>query len=326
LSRILFITSNRLGDAVLSTGLLAHLLTQYPGAKVTVVCGPVPAGLFVGVPGLERVIELPKRKHSLHWWDMWWACIGTFWDVVVDLRNAPLSYALLAKRQIHLGKANKYFAHRVTAMGSLVGLSENPPAPTLWTLPENDQAAVQLIPEGAPVLAMGPTANWIGKTWPASRFVDLALRLTAPDGILPGGRIAVMAHSSELHMAQPVLDALPPERTLNLVGEMPLATVAACLRRAAFYVGNDSGLMHMAAAADIPTLGLFGPSREEHYGPWAHSGNGDGSDKAHAVRGDKRYEDVFPVDYDYRNTPSLMGDLSVDRVEQAARSLWSHLT
>ncbi len=322
MSRILFITSNRLGDAVLSSGLLAHMLSVYPGAKVTVVCGPVPAGLFVGVPGLERVIQLPKRKYSLHWWDMWRACVGTFWDVVVDLRNAPLSYALLAKRQVHLGKANKHFTHRVTAMGSLVGLADNPPAPTLWTLPENDLAAAQLIPDGAPVLALGPTANWIGKTWEASRFVDLALRLTAPDGILPGGRIAVIAHSSERPMAQPVLDGLPAERTLNLVSDTPLATVAACLSRAALYVGNDSGLMHMAAAVDTPTLGLFGPSREEHYGPWAKPG----SDKAHAVRGDKRYEDVFPVDYDYRNTPSLMGDLSVDRVEQAARTLWSHLT
>ncbi len=322
MKRILFITSNRLGDAVLSTGVLAHLLAQYPGARTTVVCGPVPAGLFAAVPGLERVIELPKRKHSLHWWDMWRQCIGTFWDVVVDLRNAPLSYALLSKRQIHLGKANKKYDHRVVAMGSLLGRADNPPAPVLWSNPEHDVAAASLISDGAPVLALGPTANWIGKTWFADRFAELALKLTADDGILPGGRIAVMAHTSEREMAQPVLDALPQERTLNLVGDTPLATVGACLRRASFYVGNDSGLMHMAAAAGIPTLGLFGPSREEHYGPWV----GEGGKMGRSVRGDKSFEDVFPPDYDYRNTPSLMGDLSVDQAEQAAKELWSQLT
>jgi len=316
--RILFITSNRLGDAVLSTGVLAHLLGAYPDARVTVVCGPVPAGLFAGVPGLERVIELPKRKHSLHWWVMWRKCITTFWDVVVDLRNAPLSYALLSKRQIHLGNANKKYAHRVVAMGSLVGAADVVPAPALWTLPEHDAEARALVPDDGPVLALGPTANWIGKTWDADRFVELALRLTADDGILPGGRIAVIAHESERHMAKPVLDGLPAKRTLNLVGDAPLATVAACLKRSAFYVGNDSGLMHMAAAAGIPTLGLFGPSREAHYAPWG--------DKARAVRGDKNYDDVFPTDYDYRNTPSLMGDLSVAQAERAAKALWSQIT
>ncbi len=318
MTRILFITSNRLGDAVLSTGLLAHLLDAHPGACVTIVCGPVPAGLFAGVPGLERVIELPKRKHSLHWWDMWRACIGTFWDVVVDLRNAPLSYALLAKRQIHLGKANKKHEHRVVALGSILGLAHDPPAPTLWTSTAHQAAAEKLIPDGAPVLALGPSANWIGKTWAAECFALLALKLTAKDGILPGGRIAVIAHTSEAGMAQPVLDALPAERTLNLVGDTPLAVIAAGLKRCAFYIGNDSGLMHMAAACDIPTLGLFGPSREEHYAPWGP--------KCRAVRGDKSYEEVFPLDYDYRNvTGSMMGDLSVNQAERAARELWSTL-
>jgi len=238
--------------------------------------------------------------------------------VVVDLRNAPLSYALLSKRQIHLGKANKKYMHRVVAMGSLVGRADAPPSPTLWTLPEHDAQACALLPDGPPVLALGPTANWIGKTWDGDRFAALALRLTAEGGILPGGRIAVLAHTSEYHIAKPVLDALPQDRTLNLVGDSPLATVGACLKRAAFYVGNDSGLMHMAAAAGIPTLGLFGPSREEHYAPWG--------DKGRAVRGDKTYDDVFPADYDYRNTPSLMGDLSVDQAERAAIELWNQVT
>ncbi|MBL4614223.1 MAG: glycosyltransferase family 9 protein [Magnetovibrio sp.] len=318
LKRILFITSNRLGDAVLSTGVLAHLLERYPGARITVVCGPVPAGLFAGVPGLERMIEMPKRKHSLHWWDMWRGCVLTLWDVVVDLRNAPLSYALPSLRQIHLGKANKKYTHRVVALASLVDRADNPPAPQLWTGPEHEAQASELIVDGPPVLAVGPTANWIGKTWAPERFAELALRLVSDDGILPGGRIAVIAHRSEAEMARPVLQALPKGRTLNLVGETALLSIAACLQRSRFYIGNDSGLMHMAAAVGTPTLGLFGPSREEHYAPWGQNGR--------AVRGEKSYDEVFPDDYDYRNTPSLMGNLSVDQAERAARDLWSQVS
>lgn len=318
MTRILFITSNRLGDAVLSTGVLARLLADHPGARVTVVCGPVPAGLFRGVPGLDRVIELPKLKHSLHWWHMWRRCVLTLWDVVVDLRNAPLSYALPARRQIHLGRAGKLDVHRVVSMATLLGCEQNPPSPQIWTLPEHDAAAASLVPGGPPVLALGPTANWLGKTWPADRFVALAERLTGPDGILPGGRILVISHSSERPMAQPVLDALPADRTINLVGDTELLTVFACLKRAAFYVGNDSGLMHMAAASGTPTLGLFGPSREKHYAPWG--------EKCRAVRGEKSYDEVFPEDYDYRNAPCMMTDVSVDLAEAAARKLWNDVT
>ena len=57
MSRILFITSNRLGDAVLSTGLLDHLTGAYPDARLTIACGPLPAPLFRSVPGLERLMS-----------------------------------------------------------------------------------------------------------------------------------------------------------------------------------------------------------------------------------------------------------------------------
>ena len=49
--RILFVTSNRLGDAVLSTGLLDHLLRTHPDARITIVCGAVAAGIFERMPG-----------------------------------------------------------------------------------------------------------------------------------------------------------------------------------------------------------------------------------------------------------------------------------
>ncbi len=68
-----------------------------------------------------------------------------------------------------------------------------PPSPRLWTAPRHERAAGTLIPPGAPVLAIGPAANWRGKQWRAERFAELAQRLTAADGPLPGARVAVLA-------------------------------------------------------------------------------------------------------------------------------------
>ena len=51
------------------------------------------------------------------------------------------------------------------------------------------------------------------------------------------------------------------------MGKLDLPEVAAVLARAAIFIGNDSGLMHLAAAAGAPTLGLFGPTPSDEYGP-----------------------------------------------------------
>ncbi|NNM56946.1 glycosyltransferase family 9 protein, partial [Acidocella sp.] len=86
-------------------------------------------------------------------------------------------------------------------------------------------------------------------------------------GLFPGARVAVFAGpgAHERALAAPVLAALPG--AIDLVGNLSLPEVAACLRRCAIFIGNDSGLMHLAAAAGAPTLGLFGRSRADEYAP-----------------------------------------------------------
>ena len=71
--------------------------------------------------------------------------------------------------------------------------------------------------------------------------------------------------AKEATLAAPVLAAFPD--AINLVGRLSLPEVAACMMHCAIFVGNDSGLMHIAAATGCPTLGLFGPTPAEEYGP-----------------------------------------------------------
>ncbi len=129
--RILFITATRVGDAVLSTGLLDHLITENPDARVTVACGPVAAPLFEAVPNLERIIVLEKRAFSLHWVRLWAACVARYWDILVDLRNSPMPYLLAAgaRRRRGSGRAP---VHRVRQLAAVLGLAAEPPAPHLW--------------------------------------------------------------------------------------------------------------------------------------------------------------------------------------------------
>src|ERR1700674_1002741 len=155
--RILFVTATRIGDAVLSTGLLSHVVERFPGARFTIAAGPVAAPLFEAVPRLERIIIVDKQRHGFHWLDLYARVVSRRWDLVVDLRGSPLAYLVRARERRVRGKGT-HDEPRVRQLGRLFDL-DPPPAPHLWTMPKHEGAAAALVPAGGPVLAIGPAAN-----------------------------------------------------------------------------------------------------------------------------------------------------------------------
>lgn len=270
--KILFITATRLGDAVLSTGLLDYMARTWPDGKVTVACGPIGASIFEGFPNVERVIALKKKKRSGHWVDLWKAVIGTKWDVVVDLRNSAVSRLIFAKKRYVFGGRIDREKHKVEQAADVMRL-DTVPAPKLYFTDVQMNFAHALVPAGGMVLAVGPSANWIGKTWPAEDFIKVIQFLTRRDGPMEGARVAVFAARGEEAQARPVLESVLPEKRIDGIAKGTPGEAAAALSLCDFYIGNDSGLMHAAAATGVPTLGLFGPSYPHLYAPWGeHTG------------------------------------------------------
>jgi ADP-heptose:LPS heptosyltransferase len=260
--RILFITATRLGDAVLSTGLLDHLLRTHPDARFTIACGPVAAGVFARMPRLERLIEVDKRKFDLHWLTLWASCVGTQWDLAVDLRGSALTLLLPARRRAIM-RGGRRPGHRLTYLAGALGLAD-PPLPVAWTDAEDHIVATAILPPAVPLIALAPTANWDGKIWPADRFVALFQALAAR---MQGARAVIFGGpgATERAAAAEVLAAIPA--AIDLVGRLTLPQAAACIARCTLFVGNDSGLTHLAASTGTPTLALFGPTPATEYAP-----------------------------------------------------------
>lgn len=256
--KILFITSNRLGDAVLSTGLLNHLIRTYPAARITVVCGSVAEGVFARMPNRERTIVLRKKKWGLHWLPLWAGSAMHVWDLVVDIRGSALSWLVPTRARAVFHRAE---GPKIVQLGGILGLSP-PPHPVAWTSEVDRDRVSDLLPADRPIIALAPTANWVPKVWAADRFAAVFHRLAGPDAvpIVLGG-----PGSAERDMAAPLLAALPG--AIDLVGRLTLPEVVACLQRTHLFVGNDSGLMHLSAAAGAPTIGLFGPTDAATYAP-----------------------------------------------------------
>lgn len=299
--KCLFITSNRLGDAVISTGLLERAIARFKPTEVTIACGPIPAPLFTAVPNLKRIIILDKKEGGMHWLKLWLEVFPHIWDVVIDLRNSAVSYLIFSKKTFRFTKGVET-EHKSHQLAKVMGLLDNVPYNKIWLSEAAKQQAQTILHDGDPVLALCPTANWQPKTWPAERFIDVALRL-------PFQRVAIFGAEHEREQAAPIITALQ-ERfdVIDLVGKTNPLEAAACLARCNLCIANDSGLMHIAAAMGIPTLGLFGPSNDVEYSPH-------GSRTAF-VRGAPFYG------LEYTTNPfGLMQAINVDAVVKAAKRL-----
>ena len=312
----LFVTSNRLGDAVLTTGALYHLLKTEPDVPITVVCGHLSADIYTAIPGVEKVIAISKRKRSLHWWDAFKQLKFRFWHRVVDYRGSPLS--ILPARHRHIWRGSSSEVHKAIANARVIGV-DHPLPPKI--VPQNKNPdALSHLQQSDRILAIAPTANAEKKQWHHENYLALAKALTKDGGILEGAFVAVLGAPGEEAQALPVVEGLPENQVINLVGKTTPLQVAEILSRCKLFVGNDSGLMHTAVAVGIPTVGLFGVGQPAVYGPWGR--------KSLCLIGDPPGEKITRhIDQDAegneKTRETLPPDLVIHKVEEFYRKLES---
>ena len=307
--RILFIGPSRIGDAVLCSGLLTHLTEAYPAARFTLAFGPVAVPLFADWPRVDAVLAMHKKPLSGHWLELWRQTRGIVWDMVVDTRGSALAYTLRAKRRV-VYRRTPAIQHKALEMAAMLRL-DPAPVPHLY-VSETRAAAARARMGAGPIVGIAPIANWIGKTWPADNFAALIPQLLSHSA-LHNARVAILGGPDDRGPCAPVCAAVPPDRLIDLVGTEDLLTLYACLRHLRLFVGNDSGLMHMAAAADVPTLGLFGPSDTRKYAPFGP--------KARLVRTPQDFRHFKDLGVNLKMQDCFMVDLSVADVMDAAGAL-----
>lgn len=315
---ILFITATRIGDAVLSSGLIKMLADQIPNARFTIVAGPLAAPLFAHVPGLDRVIVMEKGKGKGHWFKLWNQVRYKKWSLIVDLRGSATALFLRRDKRAIWKKIPGEIVHKVVDAARTLKLEGDPPPPYLYITPEVQALADEMLGlnqggETGPILAVGPAANWVGKVWPIERFTQTAAQLLDKDGPMAGGRLLILGGPDDTRMVEELRMASARGRTIDLTGKVDLLTAYACLKRASLFIGNDSGLMHIAAAAGTPTIGLFGPSDERRYAPWG--------EQAVAVRGPRSFDQFLAIDPELSQAIRHMSDLPVATVFKAAKDL-----
>ena len=268
--KILFITYTNIGDVVMSTALLERILSEHPDATVDIVVGGRAAELFEGMPQLGRLITLKKRKHHRHYLDLRQELRHEHYGLVVDLRTPFFKWCVSHDRALTFAGSKAYArtGAKVEQLGALWP-SMRPLKQKVWV----NNRTTEVIQEKVaaikrPLVAVGPTANWAGKQWPQAKFLALIQGLLATPAY-KDATFLLLGAPNERQDIENLIAAVPAQNRLDLVGKTTIAESYAWLDAADVFVGHDSGLSHLAAAAGTPAITLFGPMNDKIYAPWS---------------------------------------------------------
>jgi heptosyltransferase-3 len=292
--KLLVIRLRSIGDTVLTTPSLFALRRFLPQVKIDILLEDWVAPVLDGSPLVDRVISIPRHSHTAR------ARIArdlhrTGYEVVYNLHGGTTATFLArASGATHrVGYAHYQYARLYNHVAP--SAQEIWSRPTLhsaeqqlaligWTgVPVSDRPATQLAVtqkaarsvaaklaaqkiDREPLALIHPAAAFETKQWPTENFARV-INEVAARGLQP---VVIVAPKEKQ-----VLDSVVQQSTAHVIGfdDLSLPEVTALAARARLFVGNDSGIAHMAAAVDTPCVVIFGSSNVAHWRPWTTNQN-----------------------------------------------------
>ena len=259
--KILFICSNLIGDTILSSGAIKYFIDQNKEAKLTFVVGPTAAPLLKNYNNIENIIIFKKRKFNLHWFDIFQKTYNAKWDIVVDFRSSVISY-LLRNNKKYIFKKN-HNIHHIEQLNSSFGF--NCSNLLIPTSDDEKNKADEDLDRSFKHIVIFPGGNWDPKLWSADNFnVTMKLLLEKFHKIK---FILVGSLKEKNKFYNELIKGIKEDLIIDLFG-FNLTLTSAYMKKSDMFIGNDSGLMHLAVANKLRVISLFGPTDDNVYGPY----------------------------------------------------------
>ena len=288
---VLLIRLRSIGDTVLATPSLYALKRFLPDARIDILLEDWVAPVLEGFPYVDNVLTL-KRKSTTARARVMRQLRSLHYDVVYNLHGGTTAtlltrasgatrrvglatyqysrlYTHLAPSPLLLWKRQR--AHSVEQQLALLGwtgvpVSDRPP--TQLAVVDHAVASISARLRAAgwneqqPLTVIHPAAAFATKQWSAENFAGVAKHLYEL-----GLAVVIITAPAEAELAASVagLAAVPAIK----FSDLSLPEVTALASRARLFVGNDSGIAHIAAAVGLPSVVIFGSSNVAHWSPWA---------------------------------------------------------
>ncbi len=288
---ILVIRLDGIGDLVLTTPFLRELRRNYPKSHITLIIRPETKNLFEFCPYCDEILTFGLRRprhvfrYLLHIWAYLWAkklrkkhfswAIIPRWDE--DRYHATiLAYFSGAKRRIAFSETvntvkaayNEGFdmlltdpvpcpkeSHEVLMTLSLISyLGGNIESNTteMWLTNEDRRFARTYLHHFSKKLyiAIAPGALDQNKLWPLERYYELSAWLVTTFN----AAIVILGGNNEKWMGKKIAKCLPCDSVLDMTGKATLRQVGAVLGYCRLFIGNDTGVKHIAAAMNVKVI------------------------------------------------------------------------
>jgi len=265
-NKILFISLSNIGDAIMTTPVLHALHQLYPEAIIDIVGDQRSSEIFKYCPFRGETFH--KQKNSFLRGVP--ALLMTLWaqsyDLVVDIRTDGLAYLLpTGKRFTKFNKINTG-PHAVQQHLGIISkiYQGDPPQCYVWISSIEKNFAKECLGDycSKKLLGIGPGANADVKIWPKENYLSVVEKAREVfDAVVFFGnnKDEEISNFISSHVEIPCI---------NLCGRTSVLQAVAILELMMVFVGNDSGLGHMASAAGIPTITVFGIGEPDRYRPW----------------------------------------------------------
>jgi heptosyltransferase-2 len=283
--KVLVMQSAFLGDNLLTLPLLRRLKEILPDATVTVLTLAKTADIFRGTPWVDAVLLDDKR--GVH------GGLAGPWRIAGELKARGFDLAVIPHRSFRSALIARLAAipRRIGFDSSAGSFLLTDAVPFSWLMhdlernlslalplgagaapsagesryvapPKMSAKLAALLPNGT-LAGVHPGSAWATKRWLPGRFAELCVRLKA-DGLTP----VLVGGPDDKALGASIAKECG---ALDLVGRTDLEELKALMGRLSVFVTNDSGPMHLAAAAGVPVVAIFGATTRElgffPYGP-----------------------------------------------------------
>jgi len=313
---VMVCAASGLGDTLMALPLVESIRIQFPRARLSILTTSIVAPFVKGTGLAEAVHILPGHFLTVSYWrmlrrirqDQYSHFIGampcnTARQVLIPLfcgirdstkhkspHGGVRNYDFLYTRVIEF-EMNRH--RRLSNQDLLTALTGSTAQP-FKKLSIAVSSHPDLMSDTRPLVAIHPGCRReaLFKRWPADRFSKVASELDKA-----GVRVVLIGGPDETEDLNRVRQSLDVA-VIDLAGRLTLLETAGVLRRCRCLLSNDSGIMHLASALAIPVIAIFGPTDENHIGPW--------SERSCVVRKGTRVEDV--------DVPDVMRELERSRL------------
>ena len=299
IGRILLLALLPIGDTLLTTPTIRALRERYPRARLGALAHASAAPVLHCVPELDEVVVLPIGRD--------WAGFGPLmrtlrslrakrFDVAINFTTPAYKWVsvvcgvplrtymkfeplwwLVPRDRTHWRSTHAtrqyYNCARELGLSPWETVSHRP----YLVLPDAERGAAQLFlrrhglapkpgpARAGPLIALHAGAAGVSglKRWPPDRFAELAKRLRRAWG----ARILLLGGREETALARAIAADMHDDQPIIAAGAVSLLTSFALIESCDLFIGNDSSLLHAAAALGTPYVGIVGPTSPANFHP-----------------------------------------------------------